>query len=168
MPTNPSTIKNIRWCLVSGGSYRHEKISKVEVARAAMEGMKRARLGNQELTVTFLNDDNSFARAYQEEQETRIEHVLPMQVETKASPPPAVRNHPERNLVLIGAFDGIGGARQALHLLGITLAVYISIESNSTSRDVVRRNWVCEHIESMEAATPQRIRAILEKIQKCV
>ena len=68
-------IEDIRWCLVSGGSYKHENVTKVEVARATIRGMRRAQLHNYNLTATFINDDDAFARAYQEE-DLRTDSVL--------------------------------------------------------------------------------------------
>ena len=48
---------------------------------------------------------------------------------------------PEKQLVLIAAFDGIGGARRALELLGITPAVYISVEIDEDCAQVVANWW---------------------------
>ncbi|CAJ1355783.1 unnamed protein product [Effrenium voratum] len=36
-------IEEVRWCLVSGGVYRHPNVSKVDVARITIQGMKAAR-----------------------------------------------------------------------------------------------------------------------------
>ena len=47
-------------------------------------------------------------------------------------------NKPEENLVLVCPYDGIGGARRALEILGITPAVYISIDWNAESFKVIR------------------------------
>ena len=44
-------------------------------------------------------------------------------------------------LVLIGLFDGIGGARRALDLLGIAVAVYASSETDAEARRVCRYAW---------------------------
>ena len=47
-------------------------------------------------------------------------------------------NKPEENLVLVCPYDGIGGARRALEILGITPAVYISIDWDAESCKVIR------------------------------
>ena len=48
---------------------------------------------------------------------------------------------PLKGLVLIAAFDGIGGARRALEILGIKPAMYVSIETDAECRAVVRKAW---------------------------
>ncbi len=44
-----------------------------------------------------------------------------------------------QGLVLVGAFDGIGGARRALEIVGIEPALYISIESDGDCAQVLGR-----------------------------
>ena len=48
---------------------------------------------------------------------------------------------PQKGLVLIAAFDGIGGARRAVEILGIKPAMYISIETDAECGAVVRKAW---------------------------
>ena len=48
---------------------------------------------------------------------------------------------PENGLVLIAAFDGIGGARRALELLNLKPAVYISIEKDDDCVRLVKGRW---------------------------
>merc|ERR1711974_71134 len=55
-------IEEIRWCLVSGGVYRHGDASKVDVAKATLHGMMSAACGD--LRVPFAYDDNCFLQAY--------------------------------------------------------------------------------------------------------
>ena len=55
---------------------------------------------------------------------------------------PVVRKvPPARGLVLVGAFDGIGGARRALEIVDIEPALSISIESDGECAQVVWRTW---------------------------
>lgn len=61
-------IEEIRWCLVSGGVYRHESATKLDVARATIRGMKAAS-GTAGLAVTFTYDENVFQLAAQAEDE---------------------------------------------------------------------------------------------------
>lgn len=56
-------IEEIRWCLVSGGVYRHPDVSKVEVAKATLDGMTSAASASG-LRVTFTYDENCFVRAF--------------------------------------------------------------------------------------------------------
>jgi len=55
-------IEEIRWCLVSGGVYRHGQASKFDVAKATLQGMSFAPDAN--LTVTFTYDENVFEQAH--------------------------------------------------------------------------------------------------------
>ena len=48
---------------------------------------------------------------------------------------------PHEGLVLVAPFDGIGGARSALELLGIKPAMYISIETDTACNVVVKNAW---------------------------
>ena len=44
-------IKNIRWCLVSGGAYMHEGVTKTCVAEATIKGMMRSYAQSINLTL---------------------------------------------------------------------------------------------------------------------
>eukprot|EP00931_Biecheleriopsis_adriatica_P004363 TRINITY_DN106045_c0_g1_i1.p1 TRINITY_DN106045_c0_g1~~TRINITY_DN106045_c0_g1_i1.p1 ORF type:complete len:333 (-),score=73.06 TRINITY_DN106045_c0_g1_i1:81-1079(-) len=57
-------VEEVRWCLVSGGVYRHSSVSKLEVARATLEGMTSVR-GADGLVVTFCYDEDCFKEAFQ-------------------------------------------------------------------------------------------------------
>ena len=48
---------------------------------------------------------------------------------------------PEETLMLVCPFDGIGGARRALEILGIKPAVYVSIERDYMCARVVLMRW---------------------------
>jgi hypothetical protein len=48
---------------------------------------------------------------------------------------------PEQSLVLISAFDGIGGAMRALELLDLKPATYVSIETDPECKKVVEKAW---------------------------
>lgn len=54
---------------------------------------------------------------------------------------------PATSLVLISPFDGIGGARRALELLGIRPALHISFEIDQECQQVVKACWGSEPIE---------------------
>lgn len=60
-------IRNVRWCLVSGGVYRHPACSKVDVAKATVRGMSLAEdaveASGADLTVTLLYDEDCFHTA---------------------------------------------------------------------------------------------------------
>ena len=60
-------IEKLRWCLVSGGVYRHGDVSKIEVARATLRGMKAAEARGFE--VIFAYDEDVFADAWRLETE---------------------------------------------------------------------------------------------------
>lgn len=57
-------IEEVRWCLVSGGVYRHANVSKVDVARITIIGMRAAR-GADGLVVTFAYDEDVFKKAWE-------------------------------------------------------------------------------------------------------
>lgn len=57
-------IEQIRWCLVSGGVYKHGDTSKIDVAHATIRGMKAAR-GTSGLSVLFSYDEDSFKQAFE-------------------------------------------------------------------------------------------------------
>ena len=48
---------------------------------------------------------------------------------------------PKETLILVGACDGIGGARRGMELLGLHPAVYLSLEIDPDCVDVVQRGW---------------------------
>ena len=58
-------IKEVRWCLVSGGSYRHPNATKVEVAKATIYGMMDAERC-EGVNVKMMYDENAFKKAYDE------------------------------------------------------------------------------------------------------
>lgn len=58
-------IEEVRWCLVSGGSYCHPDVQKVEVAAATIHGMRDSAV---DILVTFTYDEDAFRRAFEEEQ----------------------------------------------------------------------------------------------------
>jgi len=51
-------LEELRWCLVSGGVYRHPDVSKVEVARATLRGMMQER--SADVRVVFSYDEDVF------------------------------------------------------------------------------------------------------------
>lgn len=55
-------IDEVRWCLVSGGVYRHSNASKLDVASATLRGMMR--VGGNKPMITFTYDEDVFQRAY--------------------------------------------------------------------------------------------------------
>jgi hypothetical protein len=57
------SIEIIRWCLVSGGVYRHPQVSKLEVAYHTLVGMRRSEACNT-LTIDFTYDEDVFKTAY--------------------------------------------------------------------------------------------------------
>ena len=63
-------IRNVRWCLVSGGVYRHPACSKVDVAKATVRGMSLAEeaveASGADLAVTLLYDEDCFRTALKE------------------------------------------------------------------------------------------------------
>ena len=66
---------------------------------------------------------------------------------------------PEKDLVLISAYDGIGGARRALDLLCVQPRVFISLESDEDCAAVVKRAWEdVVHLSDVADLTEQRLR----------
>ena len=57
-------IEELRWCLVSGGAYKHPKVTKVEVAKTTLRGMLSTSC--QDLKITFTYDDDCFLQAFAE------------------------------------------------------------------------------------------------------
>ena len=47
----------------------------------------------------------------------------------------------EQEFVLIAAYDGIGGARRAMEILGVEPTLYVSIECDLKCQEVVKRAW---------------------------
>jgi len=68
---------------------------------------------------------------------------------------------PEEGLVVVAAYDGIGGARRALELLDIKPALYISIETDKGCAEVVHRAWPdtvpLHKVEEVKVSTLQEI-----------
>ena len=48
---------------------------------------------------------------------------------------------PEETLVVVAPYDGIGGARRALEILGIKPSIYVAIEDDPDCAAVVRDQW---------------------------
>ena len=66
-------------------------------------------------------------------------------------------------MVLVGVFDGIGGAMRALELLQISPAVYISIETDSECVNVVSRAWPqAKHLGDLEQITDSQLQEVLQ------
>ena len=77
-------------------------------------------------------------------------------------PSPADLRDPEKELILISAYDGIGGARRALELLCLTPKVFISLEHDEDCAAVVKRAWEdVVHLSDVADLTEQRLREIL-------
>ena len=55
-------VEEIRWCLVSGGKYKHHDATKEQVARATLEGMNAVKDKDKPLT-TFTYDEDVFRLA---------------------------------------------------------------------------------------------------------
>jgi len=55
-----SHIKQLQWCLVSGGVYRHPDVSKIDVARATITGMLQV---DTDIEVIFTWDEDVFRLA---------------------------------------------------------------------------------------------------------
>eukprot|EP00973_Karenia_brevis_P023841 3287300-Karenia_brevis.AAC.1 len=49
--------------------------------------------------------------------------------------------NPEETLVLVSPFDGIGGARRALEILGLKPALHLSFETDLECVEIVEREW---------------------------
>ena len=79
---------------------------------------------------------------------------------------PVVRKVPSaQGLVLVGAFDGIGGARRALEIVGIEPALYISIESDGECAQVVWRTWQSRvSFELVEGVSVEELRTTLATV----
>lgn len=56
-------IEEVRWCLVSGGVYRHTDATKDEIAKATLDGMMSAACTG--LRVRFAYDEGEFLHAYE-------------------------------------------------------------------------------------------------------
>ena len=57
-----SLLTNVRWCLLSGGSYRHKKISKVAIAKTICNVLEVAGfIGNVKIVLPIA--ENSFKEA---------------------------------------------------------------------------------------------------------
>jgi hypothetical protein len=62
------------------------------------------------------------------------------------------------DLVLVGVFDGVGGAKRALELLGIATALYISIENDRDCIGVVSRAWPeVRHLGDLDKVRDQEL-----------
>ena len=59
--SNLPVIKEIRWCLVSGGVYKHKDVSKLDVAKATIRGMMLAKC--KDMNVTMMYDDDTLGNA---------------------------------------------------------------------------------------------------------
>ena len=81
---------------------------------------------------------------------------------------PVVRKvPPAQGLVLVGAFDGIGGARRALEIVGIEPALYISIESDGECAQVVWKTWQNRmSFELVEGVSVEELQTVLATIPK--
>ena len=68
-----------------------------------------------------------------------------------------------KELVLVGVFDGIGGARRAIELLDIgSPGLYISIETNGNCIQVVSRAWPeARHMGELSKITDQQLVDVL-------
>ena len=68
-----------------------------------------------------------------------------------------------KGLVLVGVFDGIGGARRAIELLDIgSPGLYISIETDGNCIQVVSRAWPeARHMGELSKITDQQLVDIL-------
>eukprot|EP00973_Karenia_brevis_P019716 2703429-Karenia_brevis.AAC.1 len=51
------------------------------------------------------------------------------------------QRNPEETLVLVSPFDGIGGARRALEILGLKPALHLSFETDPEYVEIVEREW---------------------------
>lgn len=58
-------IEEVRWCLVSGGVYRHQDSTKIEVAKATISGMRSVEDDGSVQQVTFTFDEDCFKIAYE-------------------------------------------------------------------------------------------------------
>jgi len=72
---NNLTVEEVRICLVSGGIYRHEEATKVEVAKALLRGLLSNHNGKTP-RMTFMYDENAFERAYLEIQDENLKQDI--------------------------------------------------------------------------------------------
>mmetsp|Transcript_122440 Transcript_122440/g.391783 ORF Transcript_122440/g.391783 Transcript_122440/m.391783 type:complete len:353 (-) Transcript_122440:149-1207(-) len=63
-------VEEVRWCLVSGGVFRHKDTSKLEVARATLEGMLSVPASG--VMVTFTYDEDCFRLAYESLEQAKL------------------------------------------------------------------------------------------------
>ena len=77
------------------------------------------------------------------EESATFEYVASLcdSIATVTPPAGATPAKADRSLVLVAPFDGIGGARRSLEILGITPALYISIEIENGCHRVVKAAW---------------------------
>ena len=77
--------------------------------------------------------------------------------------PSRVRHQPaEEELVVLSAFDGIGGLRRSLDLIGIRPALFLSSEIDKDAVRVVLRRWPdTVDLGSIEDVTVERLRLLL-------
>ena len=68
-----------------------------------------------------------------DESSTTFEHVAAL----VDSSPAQVRLPPSQGLVLVAPFDGIGGARRAIEILGLEPALYIGIDHDDACHMVI-------------------------------
>ena len=67
----------------------------------------------------------------------------------------------DNGLLVVGIFDGIGGLRRSLELLGIVPAVYIAIELDPAARRVVSAEWPdTHHIHDVDEVTDAELLSI--------
>ena len=70
-------------------------------------------------------------------------------------------------LVVVAAYDGIGGARRALELLDIKPVLYISIETDRGCAEVVHRAWpAAVPLHKVEDVKVSTLQAIFKKYPK--
>lgn len=71
------------------------------------------------------------------------------------------------DLVLVAPYDGIGGARRSLELLGLKPALYISLENDADCSEVVKREWPeVEAFERVEEASETELRQCFDQFPK--
>ena len=60
---NSPLLTNVRWCLLSGGSYRHKKISNIEVAKTICDVLEAAGfIGRVKIVLPVAEDSFKMAR----------------------------------------------------------------------------------------------------------
>ena len=68
----------------------------------------------------------------------------------------------DEEIALLAVFDGIGGARRAVELCNVNVAVYMSVEIHEPAKRVVRYAWPTRvELGSVRDVTVERIAAIL-------